>query len=472
MLFGLSVRKNNKKLAALKELARRNRLKNIDFRAGSFDAQIKFLEDTSKRKAALTNRRAGKSTSAALIIFDKLTKNPRTHAVYAGLTAKTARTVVWDALKDIDKKFELNSKFYNRYHQAIVLENGSTLSFFGLDDNEKEKEKILGQKLILFVLDEGSSYTIDLEEAIRKHIAPTLIDLNGQLIIIGTPGNNRNYFCEITEGRVPGWSVHQWSALDNPYMRDNYLAEINDLKQKYPNIEENPAYQQHYLGKWTIDLDATAYKYTDKKNKIDKLPEDKEYQYMLSIDLGWEDANAFVISAWSYVDKYFYIVETFSKPKMYLDDIITKIRDYESKYKINKYLIDSANKQYVEELKKRSSIPFVAAAKSDKMNYVYMMNSDLILGKIKIISDQCKSLVKEYETLTINKENPVKPYIVGGDHNADAALYAWRQAYNYLSKEIVITKKTDEDKVNDFWAKEENRILNKNNNTFLEDDFG
>lgn len=462
----------------LLELEKRNKLNNIDFTIGSFPGQVEFIVSTAKYKAALTNRRAGKSTAAALMMFYHLTKNSNYKCLYVGLTKDTAKGVVWDALKEINEKFQVGCQFKQTYKDAIIFPNKSSISFFGLNDNEKEKEKILGMKLKMSCIDEAASYNIDLQAAIQRYITPCLIDLDGQLVIMGTPGNNRNYFCDITEGRVPGYEIHKWMAWENPYVKENYLAEMERLYELYgkDNCLADPGFRQHYLGEWTIDTENIPYKFKEDKNGILGLPGGKQYFYILSIDIGWEDDNAFVIAAWSPEDKSFYIVESFSKNKMMMNDIIEQIRKYETKYAslggISRYLIDSANKQYVQELKYRSNIPFEAATKTDKMNYVYMMNSDYILGKIKVISSQCQSLITEYGQLSVNKENPSHPFIVGGDHNADAALYAWRSSFNYTAQEPVIwTPPSPEEKVNQFWDQEEDKLSRRQSSSFIDSDW-
>lgn len=455
------------------EIEKRRKLTTINFTEGSFPGQIEFITSSAKYKAALTNRRAGKSTGAALMMFYHLTKNANYKCLYVGLTKDTAKGVVWDALKEINEKFQVGCQFKQTYKDAVIFPNGSSISFFGLNDNEKEKEKILGMKLRMACIDEAASYNIDLQAAIQRYITPCLIDLDGQLVIMGTPGNNRNYFCDITEGRVPGYEVHKWMAWENPYVKENYLAEMQRLYDQYgkENCHKDPGFRQHYLGEWTIDLDATAYKYNEATNSIDSLPQ-KEYYYGISIDIGWEDANSFVIYAWSPDDKSFYIVESYSESKLLMDQIISKINQFQKTYNLERYLIDSANKQYVQELKYRSNIPFEAATKTDKMNYVHMMNSDFILGKIKVISSQCESLLKEYKVLSVNKENPSKPFIVGGDHNADAALYAWRASYNYTYQEPVKpVLPTPEETVNSFWEKEAEKLERRHNSSFIDSDW-
>lgn len=466
-LFNLDKAKVNKILAEAKKRAARA---TVDVLEGSFPQQSAFITDPSRRKAALCTRRAGKTNAAVLMMIYELTRNPNFNCMYIGLTRDTCREIL-KVVKKFNKKFNLGCRFFKTYKDAVVFPNGSTISLFGMD-KEKEMEKILGQgeNLKLVVIDECASYSISLKDLIEKHISPMLIDNKGTLVMIGTPGNNRNHFCDITEPegdepiRVPGWSVHRWKGTDNPYVAEEYQKEVDGLLALYgPDHIHDPGFQQMYLGKWTIDHNAKAYK-AGPKNYIQELPPGN-YKYHLSQDLGWSDENSFIVRATKDNDPLIYFVESFSKSEMYLDDIIQQIEILERKYvngnRFEQYVIDSANKQYVEELRKRSRRPFIAAAKTEKINYVHMMNSDFLLNKIKILEPNCQSLIKEYNKLTIITKPNGKQEISAGDHNADAALYSWRQAYNYNAQPLDTKVKTETDKMNDYWDREAQKLFQR-----------
>ena len=456
----------SKALKIIKEMEKRQQLTTVNLLADSFPEQTAFINDNSKMKSALTTRRAGKSYAAGLMLFQFCLQNPNAACAYIGLTRETAKNVMVEpVLKKINRNFKTNARFY-RSPASIKFPNGSYILFIGINDTEEEREKLLGQHFKLAVIDEGASYTIDLKTTIRDFILPTLTDDDGQLVMIGTPGNLRNYFCDITEGRIPGWSNHFWTANENHHVSKNWNKDIEKLKIDYPNIEDDPGFQQHYRGKWTLDTSKQAYKCT-KSNYIESLP-NATYKYILGMDLGWEDENSFVIGAYSDNDPTLYLVETYSKNHMLMDDMIEKLHQLESRYNISHYIIDAANKQYVEELRYRTKRPFTPANKQEKMKYVSMMNSDFILKKIKIIPAKCESLLKEYEYLMIDDSNPVKPKILGGDHNADAALYLWRASYHYNSQAPKPDNRTPTDKINDWWGEQEQQMEKEKNLPFWE----
>lgn len=457
------------KQKALKILAEVQRRQPIDLLSGplSFPEQNAFIRDQSKLKSLLTSRRGGKSYAVGLNMTDVCLTTPNITCAYIGLTRDSAKNVIIPHLKEIKKNFNIKQMRFYKSPARVQFSNGSTILFFGINDTEEEREKLLGQHFKIAAIDEGASYTIDLRATIKDYIEPTLWDDNGQLIIIGTPGNLRNYFCEITEGRVPGWSNHTWLTDKNPKTREQYLKEIEEKRRLYPNIDKDPGFQQHYLAKWTIDTDKILYK-CNKFNLIDSFTpkyEASSYIYILGMDLGWDDQNAFVVCAYHKYEKHLFILETFAKNQMYEDEIVKKINELKSKYNISIYVIDAggSQKSYVENLRYKTRIPFIAAAKPEKLKFIHMMNSDLICEKIKIVQPNCKELLEEWNSLSKLEESHVYERVVGSqkDHVADAALYAWRYSFHYnVEDEPVIINPTSEQAVDKFWEKEIDRINN------------
>lgn len=456
----------------IEEFNRRKALNNFSILDSCFEEQKKFIQDPSKRKAALCSRRAAKSFSAAIMLMDACINNPNVANCYIGLTKETAKNVLLPHIKKLRSKFKIKCRIY-KSPTSVVFDNGASILFFGIDDSESEREKLLGQAFKVAVIDECASITIDLKATIQEYISPTLLDHEGQLVLIGTPGNLRNYFCDVTTGLVPGWSNHYWTADRNPYVAKQYLEEIKELKEMYPNIEEDSGYQQHYLGKWTIDQEKKLYKYTN-HNLIQELPPGN-YNYILSLDLGWNDDNAFVIGAYKEYDNTLYIVHVHKQPKMIVDAINQKITELEKLYPFNRIVIDSANKQFVQELTYRTGRVFSPAAKTEKLNYIHLMNSDFVCNKIKIVEPNCKKLIEEYNVLTILDDTTSNYQVAIGnqmDHASDSALYCWRESYNYTNKpEEPKIIPNSEQAVDRFWEQEAEKLNKRKHMNYLESDW-
>jgi len=82
----------------------------------------------------------------------------------------------------------------------------------GADSNEDERQKLLGQKFVLVVIDEAQAFGIDLRQLVYGVLKPAVADYRGTIILTGTPGNPiKGLFFDVTNGREAGWSGHRWT---------------------------------------------------------------------------------------------------------------------------------------------------------------------------------------------------------------------------------------------------------------------
>lgn len=405
-------------------------------------------------------------------------ENPGVKVLYIALSRVTAKNIMWnDILKDINKRFDIGAR-PKEVDLQMELPNGSLIMLAGADANPREMEKVLGQKYKLIVIDESASFKQDLHKLVYSHLKPATADYLGTVCMIGTPGNNvTSLFYDVTDGHEPGWSVHKWTAKDNPYMREQWAEEIRDLKDRNPKIVETPYFKQNYLGQWFIDEDALIYKYTPAMNHIAKLPDHDKWHYVLGIDLGYDpDPSAFVICAYNPHDEKLFVVETYKKNKMIISDVVDKIREIQSRYILDRMVIDASAKQAVEEMRQRYALPLQAAEKKDKEGFIELMNTELLLGKIKVVDPEPESnkLITEWRELIWDKKAGKRVEHPNCDnHLADAALYAWRDCYNYAwTPKPAPVRKGSEQEVEQFWEEEAARIEKNKELSFWErDDF-
>ena len=92
---------------------------------------------------------------------------------------------------------------------------------------------------------------------------------------------------------------------------------------------------------------------------------------------------------------------------------------------------DGANKQAVEEMRRRHELPLRAADKTGKSDFIEIMNGEFIQAQIKLNPIRCSQLTDEYAGL-IGDERTAKREERPNCANdlADAALYAWRLCYS------------------------------------------
>lgn len=413
-----------------------------------FIQQNEFIKDPSKQKAVLCTRRAGKSYGAGLYLFKEAFETPNVSVLYTALTRASAKAIMYkDVLKVINAKYKLNAEF-KESELLVRLPNGSEICLLGVDAKPDEAEKILGRKFKLAIIDEAGSFHYDLREIAYKIIRPTLIDLNGTLVMIGTPTNlTKSLFYDVTNGKESGWSVHKWSAESNPFIADQWNKEVAELIANNPTVVDTPMFRQMYKGEWVIETEKLVYKYDSTINAKAPMNSDN-YYYILGIDLGWNDATAFTVAAYSEHDRHLHYIYSHKKTQMLLSEVESQVKTLRDRYQISKFVIDGADKQSVEEMRHRTMIPFEATDKRDKHNFIEIMNNDFRGGIIKVDSLECVDLIDEWQgliweynvTTGQRKEHPSCP-----NHCADSALYIHRYCYQYLARAKEI--KPDRDSV-------------------------
>jgi phage terminase large subunit len=447
--------------------------------AGAFAQQRAFIEDPAKLKVAFCTRRAAKSYTDGIYLVSEALANPGCNCLFIGLTRASAKNILWkDVLKDIDRRYNLGATF-NLTELNMTLPNGSIIRLTGVDAEPDEMNKLLGAKYRLACIDEASMYTIDVRNLVYGILKPAMADPNakgerGTICLTGTSSNfTRGLFYDITSGKEPGWSVHAWSALDNPHVATQWQEELDEIRTLRPLYMETPQYKQWYLNQWVVDEDKLVYRFNEQRNLYDKLPTVHEagWTYALGVDLGYEDDTAFVLTAYHANDPNLYVIKTFNKKHMTLDHVVAKIQEYQKDTvrAPSRVIIDGAAKQAVESMRQRSAIPFEYADKQGKVDFIEMLNSDLIQGKVKLarsctaLRDEMMSLVWKTEGDKIalpKREHPSLP-----NHLCDALLYNWRCCYHYQSviatKELVrYSKEWYAAQAEDIWTRERERLEN------------
>lgn len=428
----------------LTEFMRRNR--KLDLLEKAFPKQQAFLKDDAKEKAALCTRRSGKSMGIGLWLFDGALKKPGTKQLYIALTRESARRIMWsDVLLEIKRKNQIDAQF-NKSTLEVNLSNGSSIILTGAENTKDEPDKLLGQKFFRVAIDECASFTnTDLRNLIYSTIKPALTDHDGEIALIGTPSNYKGYFYEITSRKEPGWSVHQWSALDNPHVKDNWEKDIERMISVNPLCQETPGFKQNFLGEWYIDTSSLCYSGWSRGNNIQIFPDPttqdfqnffRNFKFIFGIDFGFNDASAITVVAYDPKgDKKLYIIKSESKKGLIISDVADWIKKEKSVFNPTHMYCDHS-KQIVQELRQRHGLHLINAIKTGfKADAISMLNSDFVMQNILVCEPGCKELIKQMETQIWDpKYLPIYKEKEGMANDCcDSMLYAWRHARNYLA---------------------------------------
>lgn len=469
--------------AALIALAQRTAVQRIEIieHPDNFEQQKKFLRDDSWLKALFCTRRSAKSYTAGLFLVDGGLDFDGGNCLFIGLTRLSAKGIIWkDVLRHIDEKYGLEASF-NQTELTMTLSNGSVIYVTGADATEDEMHKLLGRKYRRVAIDEASMYTVDLRNMVYGVLGPAVTDPDhrgrrGQIGLFGTASDfPRGLFYDVTTHAENGWSLHEWTAYDNPHVATQWKETIEEIKDKRPLYMETPQFKQWYLNQWVVDDEKLVYRFHPERSLVKSLPmglAKDGWSIVLGVDLGWEDDNAFVLTAYHVNDPHLYVLTTYAEKKMVFDRVAERINAFmsDSVWAPNKVVIDGANKQGVESMRFRSAIPFEYADKQDKATFIELCNSDLIQGKVKMLdSPENRALWQEMAALVWvtdggkiklpKKEHPALP-----NHRTDAFLYAWRNGYHYTSSPAEVkvpygSKAWYDQQSENIWERERERLI-------------
>jgi len=470
----------NKAKRILNEFNRRS-ISQIQWFDPEFEAQNNFIKDPAKLKAAQCSRRSGKTMSAGIYLCKEAYENPGVSVLYVALTRDAAKRIFCkDILDVLNRKYNLRMQS-NKTELTYTLPNGSVIYLVGADANPTDMDKMLGQKYKLVVVDEAAFYRQDMHKMVYEVLMPGTADYEGTICMISTTSDiTQSLYYDITTDKEPGWSVHRWTASQNPYMREKWQNEIARLRKMNPNVDDLPRFKRMYLNQWYVDSESLVYKYNDLLHGIDALPEKKNWNYVLGIDLGWNDATAFTVGCYVDYEPTLYIIDTYKQTNMFISpkegvedppdkpSISTKIKKLEEQYGQFDAIVIDHNKQIVEELRSRHGFDLTNAEKTDKRGAIELFNADLIMGRTKLLRYGTEGLRQEYSNLIWDPRKlqlgKYEEYAGVDNHLTDSATYMWRYCYNHAFTPLVDKPDPHSEEAIDHFFEREAALIEKRRN--------
>jgi len=172
-------------------------------------AQLEIFNSTKRFKIVAAGRRFGKSYLSAWILLIKAIQSESKDVFYIAPTFQQAKDIMWAMLKDLGKDLILQA-----YENTAVLTliNGRKIYLKGSD----RPETLRGVGLAYVVLDEYASMKPQVWEQI---IRPTLADVKGGALFIGTPAG-KNHFFDLYKDAFEDddWDSFQYTSTDNPFL--------------------------------------------------------------------------------------------------------------------------------------------------------------------------------------------------------------------------------------------------------------
>jgi len=182
-------------------------------------AQLQIFNSDKRFKVVAAGRRFGKSRLAAWILLIKALQSDSKDVFYIGPTFQQAKDIMWGMLKDLGRDLILAA---HENTAVLTLINGRKIYLKGSD----RPDTLRGVGLAYVVLDEYASMKPVVWEQI---IRPTLADVKGGALFIGTPAGKNHFYDLYTEGiENENWDAFQFNSTDNPFIPADEIEAAQD----------------------------------------------------------------------------------------------------------------------------------------------------------------------------------------------------------------------------------------------------
>ena len=182
-------------------------------------AQLEIFNSTARFKVVSAGRRFGKSRLAAWILIIKALQSDSKDVFYIGPTFQQSKDIMWNMLKELLQGTDLIETTHENT-ATMTLVNGRRISLKGSD----RPDTLRGVGLSYVVLDEYASMKVEVWEQI---IRPTLADVKGGALFIGTPAGKNHFYDIWKEAELEknvDWEAFQYNSTDNPILDPEEIA--------------------------------------------------------------------------------------------------------------------------------------------------------------------------------------------------------------------------------------------------------
>jgi hypothetical protein len=182
------------------------------------DGQKKVLQSNTKFKVLMCGRRWGKSLVCQRIAIKRMINGQK--IAYVTPTFSLAKDFYKEFLRLIPDKI-IESE--NKTDLMIELKCGGTLQFF----SGEALERFRGLKFHYLIIDEAAHIPA-LKEAWGESILPTLIDYDGDAILISTPCGKEFFHSLYMKGKNGEKNYESWhyTTYDNPTLSPSAIEEL------------------------------------------------------------------------------------------------------------------------------------------------------------------------------------------------------------------------------------------------------
>jgi hypothetical protein len=393
--------------------------------------QGKVANDTADNIAVLASRRAGKTEGSIYWLARDWRSHPGRKSLYIASTIGSAREIIWDRLHDFDERWSIGIDF-NESRLEARFPNGYTIHVTGCENKKQANRVARGKRFVKVVIDELEIFEDSLiRYFIRSALKPTLMDFGGKLMLMGTPGTVlQGLWYEITGAHAlraandnddadektlrirSRWSVHHFTALDNPYIGypGGAAQFLRDQLDENGWTEDDPEFVTEYRGLWVKDTNAFIYTFHPAKNLYDEEDEwdtGGALRTVIGVDLGDQDGCGFAVWQKRWDSDELRCVESYAAVNLELDELAAEIRKLMKRYKTHNIRVDSKGHGAITICKSllNYGIPAEPAENNHrKLPLIRDLKAALRSGKAKLHPLRCRQLIGQLKTMVWNED--------------------------------------------------------------------
>jgi predicted phage terminase large subunit-like protein len=281
------------------------------------EAQVPIFNSTARFKAVAAGRRFGKSYLACYMMLAEGLKNSHVassgreydlslkEVYYIAPTFEQGKKIMWPLIKELGREVIATT---HENTATCTLINGRRVSIKGAD----RPDSLRGVGISFVVMDE---YAFMKEEVWDKIMRPTLNDVEGRAMFIGTPEGENHFYDLFTKAQqigLPLWETWQYKSIDNPTLAREEIAQARDQLS-----------EQLFAQEYEASFSAESGKIFKSEWWIKDEVEPSDGDYYIAIDLaGFENVGSLKKKELKIRDESAIAVVKVSRNGWYIKDII------------------------------------------------------------------------------------------------------------------------------------------------------
>lgn len=329
--------------------------------------------------------------------------------------------ISFDLQRQLIKKTGIEVLVDNKKDKVIELSNGSTIRMGSVN----QVDSVVGRSYDLIIFDEAA--LANGKDAFERSLRPTLDRDNARAIFISTPRGKTNWFAEFWERgfdpEFPQWCSIKATYQDNPRMTPEDVAEAKRSMSEAYFRQEYEADFNVYEGQiWRLERKHIL---GHEECPLSEVPAREDMDIIAGLDLGYKDAQAFVIVGYDFKRELFFIVDEYWDKQKVTSKHAAEMQKLIDKWDPDFIFADAAAAQARADLAYDYDIITSAAKKSVLDGIAYV--GTLVEKDQVYVAPHCTKVLEAFDGYQWDPNEALlkeKPLHNEASHMADAIRYA------------------------------------------------